>query len=190
MEMAVGGVFLMKKSADFSPYNGENRVLRRPFETASYAVALLPDVSVFRSFVPGGVEARKNRILRVKKTALRAKRPFVCRRAFCGAGTAGFTRILCDVVMWIRVFPYFCYTKTGCGSDEAGKSELFLASPLAFHYLCYTKIGCGSDEAGKSGLFLASPLAFAYLCPDKQRRAATRPRCRFLKTVQTCTVIS
>lgn len=162
MEMAVGGVFPMKKSADFSPYNGENRVLRRPFETAMYAVASLPDVSVFRSFVPGGVEARKNRILRVKKTALRAKRPFVCRRAFCGAGTAGFTRILCDVVMWFRVFPYFCYTKTGCGSDEAGKS----------------------------GLFLASPLAFAYLCPDKQRRAATRPRCRFLKTVLTCTVIS
>ena len=61
------------------------------------------------------------------------------------------------------IYAYLCFTKTGCGSDKAVKSELFPVLSLTFHYLCYTKIGCGSGKAGKNELFPALSLTFHYL---------------------------
>ena len=58
-----------------------------------------------------------------------------------------------------------CFTKISCSSDKAGKSELFLALPLAFHYLWLRPRLRRLGNAKENELFLGAALAFRYLCP-------------------------
>ena len=91
---------------------GENGLFCVVLSRARQLVALYSDVYVFR----------------------------VYRSKVRGGAVGGLLSV--KIVLFPALFPafrYLCYTKIGCGSDKARKSELSLASPLAFRYLCFYK---------------------------------------------------